>query len=402
MLYVGTETGLYVSCDDGASWHSLQANLPIVPVYDLLIKDDDLIAATHGRSFWILDDLTQLRQLTDDLADQPLRLFKPRNTYRTAASFRAQKPAPGKNYQRGVGGYVAYTETKDPYGDTVLHFLDSGTNPPDGVIVTYYLQEKPAGEVTLSFLDANGSLIKTFSSAPPQPGASGKVEQRAPAEAGMNRFIWHLRYPDAHLVPGDKLLEDKVAGPLAPPGTYQVRLTVAATSQTQTFALVKDPRVSASQADFEAQFALLLAVRDNVSALHDSINTLRSIRQQVDEWVQRAANHASATAVAQAAVAVQEKLAAIEDDLIQVHYKGARDRLDLPAKLNAKLAELTSVVAAGDFAPPQQVYDVFYDVTGKVSVRLEHLEEVIDKDVAAFEHLLRELEIPAIVPRPAP
>ena len=402
LLYVGTETGTYVSGDDGASWHSLQANLPPVPVYDLLVKDDDLIAATHGRSFWILDDLTQLRQLADDLLEQPFRLCKPRDTYRPATSFRVQKPAPGKSYQRGVGGYVAYTQTQDPYGDVVLHFLDSGANPPDGVIVTYYLQDKPAGEVTLSFLDAQGGLIKTFSSTAPAPGLSGKVEQRVPAEAGMNRFIWHMRYADARLVPGDKLLEDKVGGPLAPPGTYQVRLAVNGEGQTQTFALVKDPRVTASQVDFEAQFQFLLAIRDKLSVLHDSINKLRSIRQQVDEWVQRATGHAAAEAVARAAGALREKLSAIEDEVIQVRYKGARDRLDLPVKLNAKLAELTSVVAAADFAPPQQTYDVFHEISGKIDLQLQRLDEVIDQDVTGFEHLLRELQIPAIVPRAVP
>src|SRR4029453_14807444 len=254
------------------------------------------------------------------------------------------------------GGYVAYTQMQDPYGGTVLHFLDSGTNPPDGVIVTYYSQDKPPGEVTLSFLDAQGGLIKTFSSTAPESGSSGKGEQRVPAEAGMNRFIWHMRYPDARLVPGDKLLEDKVGGPLAPPGTYQVHLAVNGEVQTQTFALVKDPRVTASQADFEAQFQCLIAIRDKLSALHDSINKLRSIRQQVDEWVQRATGHAAAEAVARAAGGLQEKLSAIEERVSPVRYKGPRARLYLPVKPNAKLGDPPSVEAAADFAPPQQTY----------------------------------------------
>ena len=218
----------------------------------------------------------------------------------------------------------------------------------------------------------------------------------------MNRFIWHMRYPDARLVPGDKLLEDKVGGPLAPPGTYQVRLTVDGELQTQTLALVKDPRVAASQADFDAQFQLLIAIRDRLSTLHDSINKLRSIRQQVDEWVQRAAGHTAAEAVAKAAGALQEKLSAIEDEVIQTRYKGARDRLDLPVKLNAKLAELTSVVAAADFAPPKQTYEVFREVTGRIDGQLQRLDDVIAQDVTGFENLLRELQIPAIVPRTGP
>jgi photosystem II stability/assembly factor-like uncharacterized protein len=400
LLYVGTETGVYVSFDDGGAWQPLQANLPCVPVYDLLIKDDDLIAATHGRSFWILDDLTQVRQIADGVTGRPFHLLKPRDTYRPASAFRNQKPAPGKNYQRGVGGYVAYTETKGAYGDTVLNFLDAGANPPEGVIVTYYLQEKPAGDITLSFLDAQGQLIKAYSSsikASDNATANKTPELRAPAEAGMNRFIWPMRYPEARLMPGDKLLTDKVVGPLAPPGTYQVRLDVNGTTQTQTFALRKDPRVAASQADFDAQFALLLQIRDKLSTTHDAVNTLRRIRQQVDEWTQRAAGHSGADAVSHAAQTVKDKLATVEDALIQVNYRGARDRLNLPAKLNAKLAELPSVVAAADFAPPQQAYEVFNHLTEHIDQQLQQLQEIIAKDVAAFQGLLDTHKIPAIV-----
>jgi photosystem II stability/assembly factor-like uncharacterized protein len=399
LLYVGTETGVYVSFDDGAAWQSLQANLPCVPVYDLLLKNDDLIAATHGRSFWILDDLTQVRQIADGVAGRPVCLLKPRDTYRPASAFRNQKPISGKNYQRGVGGYVAYTETKGAYGDTVLNFLDAGANPPEGVIVTYYLREKPSSDITLSFLDAQGQLIKAYSSKASDNATANKTpELRAPAEAGMNRFIWPMRYPEARLVPGDKLLTDKVVGPLAPPGPYQVRLDVNGTTQTQTFALLKDPRVAAGQADFDAQFALLLQIRDKLSTTHDAVNTLRRIRQQVDEWTQRAAGHSGADAVSQAAQTVKDKLATVEDALIQVNYRGARDRLNLPAKLNAKLAELPSVVAAADFAPPQQVYEVFNHLTEHIDQQLQQLQEIIDKDVAAFQRLLDTHKIPAIVP----
>jgi photosystem II stability/assembly factor-like uncharacterized protein len=399
LLYVGTETGVYVSFDDGASWQSLQANLPTVPVYDLVVKDDDLIAATHGRSFWVLDDLTQLRQMSDELMTRPFTLFKPCDTYRLANPFRMQKQTPGKNYQRGVGGYVAYTETTGAYGERILNVLDGGQNPPDGVIVTYYFKEKPQGEITLSFLDTKGEVVKTFSS---KNGSAGQAtEVRAPAEAGLNRFVWNMRYADARLVPGDKLLEEKKAGPLASPGTYQVRLEVAGNAQTQTFALLKDPRVAASQADFDAQFALLIKIRDQLSETHDAVNKLRSIRQQVDEWVKRATNHSAAATVSSAANSLKEKLAAIEDELIQVNYRGARDRLNLPAKLNAKLAELSSVVAAADGAPPQQVHEVFHEVTGRIGKELQRLDEVISNDVSEFANLIQELKLPVIVSSPS-
>jgi hypothetical protein len=184
---------------------------------------------------------------------------------------------------------------------------------------------------------------------------------------------------------------------LAPPGTYQVRLEVAGNAQTQTFALLKDPRVAASQADFDAQFALLLKIRDQLSETHDAINKLRSIRQQVDEWTKRAAHHSAADTVASTASSLKEKLTAIEDELIQVNYRGARDRLNLPAKLNAKLAELASVVAAADSAPPQQVYDVFHEVTRKIGGQLHRLDEVIEHDVAEFANLIQGLKLPAIM-----
>jgi hypothetical protein len=218
----------------------------------------------------------------------------------------------------------------------------------------------------------------------------------------MNRFIWPMRYPDAHKVPGDKMMEDRGKGPMAPPGAYQVRLEVGGDSQTQAFNLVRDPRVTASQADFYAQFTLLMQIRDKLSDTHDCVNQLRSIRQQVEEWVKRAAGHTSAAAVSQAAEALLEKLSAIENVLIQVDSKGARDRLNLPVTLNAKLSELTSVVAAGDFAPPQQAYEVFHDISRRIDQPLKQFEAVIDEDVSVFQHLIQELGIPAIVPRTSP
>ena len=400
LLYAGTETTAYISFDDGQSWKPMQANLPKVPVYDLIVKDDDLVAATHGRSFWIMDDLTQVRQLAGELAAPQFTLLRPRDTYRTAAPFRVQKPTPGKSYTRGVGGYIAYTETTDPYGDLKLDFLDGGKNPPHGVIVNYYLKEKPEAEVTLSFFDSHGEEIRTYSSKEPESkDLIQPPEQRVPAEVGMNRFIWHMRYPDARKVPGDKTMDDEGFGPTAPPGRYQARLNVGDDSQAESFLLVKDPRVTATQKDFEAQFDLLVRIRDRLSETHDSIIKLRSVRLQVNEWIERAKDHASGEAVATSGKTIKDRLKAAEDELIQVAHTGARDRLNLPARLNAKLAEITAVVAAADFAPPTQALAVFADISAKIQPHLDRVEEIIDKDVSAFENLVRELEIPAIVPR---
>ena len=394
LLYAGTETGAYVSFDQGDSWQTLQANLPVVPVYDLAVKDDNLVAATHGRAFWILDDLTLLRQLSPTLADQSFRLLQPRDTYRVRSPFRDRKPTAGKSYRAGLGADVTYSESLGMHGEVVRKMWDAGENPPDGVMVHYYLKEAPE-DVTITILDEEGEPVRSFSSNAPEAG-DDNPEPRAPKEPGMNRFVWNMRYPAATRVPEDKTTEDSLVGPLAPPGPYQVRLQVGNELQTEAFRILKDPRVAASQEDLEAQFRFLLQIRDRLSETHDGINQLRRVRQQVDQWVSRAQGHSSEATVTDGAASVKEKLKEIEDQLIQSAYRGARDRLDMPTRLNRKLAELTAVAATADFAPPQQAYQVFDYLSGEIDLQLTALQSVIDEDVAQFANLVRDLDIPVI------
>ena len=403
LLYAGTETGVYLSTDDGSSWQPLQANLPSVPIYDLKVQDGDLVAATHGRSFWVLDGLTQIHQITDDLAMKPFHLLKPSTTHRLLSPGNPRKPSPGKHYQLGLGAYVTFTEVSGPDGETFRKFLDAGENPPHGVVVTYYLKEKPEGKITLSVLESNGGLIKTLSSLATGEEAKDDAEEpRLQTQPGMNRFIWNMRYPNARKVPGDKTTEEMTTGPTAPPGTYLISLAVGGQEQTQSLEIVKDPRISASQADLEGQFQLLIAIRDKLSETHDSINQLRSIRRQVEEWEQRSAGHTAAEAVSGQAGPLKEKLSAIEIELVQVYHKGARDRLHLPVKLNRKLAELISVVASADFAPTLQAYQVFGELSVQIDEQAKLLQDVLDQDVPQFIELVQELSIPAIVPSVAP
>ena len=282
-------------------------------------------------------------------------------------------------------------------------FLDAGENPPRGVNITYYLKDKPEEEVTLTVLDSEKQVIKTFTSAVPEDQSSdGNREPRLLAEAGVNRFVWDMRYPDARKVPGDKTTEEMTTGPVAPPGTYRLSLRVNGVEHTGEFQIVKDPRVAASQADFDSQFELHLRIRDKLSETHDTINKLRNIRRQVEEWEQRAASHSSADTVAGAAASLKEKLAAIEGELVQAGYKGARDRLNLPVQLNRKLAELVIVVASADFAPPKQAGEVFQDLSARIDTQISLLEDVVEQDVAQFVSLVEELGIPAIIPSALP
>ena len=401
LLFAGTETSLYVSFNAGDSWQKFKANLPVVPFYDLLIKDDDLIAATHGRSFWILDDLSQVRQLAVDLSGESVHLLKPGTKVRLGAPFGGRKPSGGKNYQLSLGAAVTYTESKNSSGETVRKFLDAGQNPPGGLRVNYYLAEAPDSEATLTFMDSEGNEIKTFSSAELE-NEDERRDGRVAAAAGLNHFDWNLRYPPANRVPGDKTTEDSIIGPLSPPGAYSVRLTVGDESQTQNFDLVKNPNVEATQEDFDAQFAMLLQLRDKVSETHDNINRLRSARTQVAEWAKRAEDSAAQEAVSASADALKQQFTDIESELIQTEYRGARDRLTLPIKLNAKLLGLVPVVAAADFRPPQQTYEVFAQYTEELDAQFQALQSVIDNELSEFENLLAELQIPTIVPRTTP
>ena len=397
MLYAGTETGVYLSFDDGQSWLSMRANLPVVPVYDMVIADGDLVAATHGRSFWILDDLSQLRQVSGALADADAHLIEPATKVRMAAPFRGRAGSRKKNYQLALGAAVGFVDVEGPSGEIERKFLDAGANPPAGVRVWYWLKSKPDDDVTLTFMDAEGAEIETFSSAESDRDDDSRA-RRIQAEAGMNRFDWNMRYPGPSKVPGDKTTEGSLRGPLAPPGTYQVRLTVGEQSHTQSFDMVKDPRVSATQEDFEAQFDLLIRIRDKLSETHDNINRLRSARAQVEEWAKRAKGSAAEEPVSSAAESIGAKLGEIESALIQTEYRGARDRLHLPIRWNAKLAGLVPVVAAADFKPPQQAYDVFAEFSETLDSHFASLHQALSQDLDEFQNLLAELEVPAIAP----
>lgn len=406
LLYAGTETGVYVSFDDGASWQSLQLNLPAVPIYDLVIKEEDLVVATHGRSFWILDDLTPLHQLTEQITRSSMHLFAPRTAYRFPPPIGSGRPeGPGKNYNVASGVPATFYDKQTPEGKTIRVFLDAGKNPPEGVIVTYYFQKKPEGEVTLTFLDATGQVIKRFSSreeANTQISPTAPKEPLVSAEAGMNRFVWNMRYPNARAVPGDKTTERSLTGPQALPGRYQVQLSAEGETLTESFEIRTDPRIQATQADLEAQFALLIQIRDKLSETHDAINQLRSIQQQVEEWMRRARGHAHAQTITDAGKTLLEKLAAVEEELIQKRATGALDTINFPTRLNAKLAALTSVVASADTAPTQQSYEVFQDLSARIDQQLERLRAIIETEVTGFMEVIRTANIPAIVPSSSP
>jgi hypothetical protein len=401
LLYVGTETGICFSLDHGRSWQRLQTNLPVVPVYDIKVKEGDLVAATHGRSFWILDDPTPLRQLSEDAARTPAHLFAPRPTCRLWQQWEAVTfDWPNKTYMPALGTAATFYQVKTSEGESIRKCLDGGENPPSGAIIYYLLKEAPAEPLVLRILDARGREIRAFSSAAGDEEKDGN-ERYAPAAPGLNRFVWDMHYPDAEKVPGDLSTEEATTGPLAAPGTYQVELKVGDRTWTQSFEIYKDPRVGASQEDLEAQFELWSRICAKIGETHRSINQLRRIERQLDEWTQRSGEmdgmaNSKGSAIRDAAKTLGEKLRAIEIELIQTEVESRQDFLRLPVRLNAKLVSLLGVLASADEAPTQQAYDVFDHLSEQIDAQIAQLQDLIEVDVAAFNELVSKAGVPPI------
>ena len=370
-LYAGTETGMYFSSNDGENWQSLQLNLPVVPITDLAIHKGmkDLVVATQGRSFWVLDDMTLLYQMPEAQRADTF-LFKPEDTYRT----------PG-------------------FGATLPPTATIGANPPNGAVVHYYLKEEPKQEITLEFLDSSGKLIRKFSEkvkkkgAPPTPPTPG--EPSLPMETGLNQFVWNFRLPNATGIPGLILWGGSLAGPRIVPGNYAVRMTVDGKAvSTENFAVKSDPRVPTTQAEFQEQYDFLLKTRDKISETHEAILEIRDLRNQLKDLSARLKpEHKD---LKDKASEVMKKLTEVEEVLMQTKIKSSQDALNYPIKLNNKLAGLASVVGASDHAPTSQSYDVYNDLVEKIDAQLAIFAKIKSEDVTAFNKMFSQKNLPII------
>ncbi len=400
LLYAGAEGGVYASLDDGESWTPLQINLPHVPIHDMLVKEGDLVVGTHGRAFWVLDDLTPLHEVPGRIHDTGAYLFKPRDAYRFLVEpnpYATPEPGPDKAYWLSLGMPATFYTGATPEGAPVRRYLDAGSNPPDGVVVTYYLGERPEGEIKLVFLDDRGNEVAAASSAPSDPG-----EIRLSTRQGANRYVWDMRYPGGLRLPDDRIEERPFQGPLAPPGEYRVRLEAGGETHAQTFRILRDPRVSASDADLHEQFRMLIEMRDKLTESQRDVLRSRSVRSQADEWVRRARGLPGYERLNEAADELKERLLAVEDELT--------DRSDRPwvtlrnrgslfvKKLNGRLADLIDTVAISYAAPPKQCYDVYALLSAEIDSRLARLNEIMDADLKGFRSVLDELDVPPIAP----
>jgi hypothetical protein len=314
----------------------------------------------------VLDDLTPLHQLSAEVARAGRHLFRPRDAWRV----------------RGGGGFGGR-----PVG--------VGQNPPNGAVVRFYLRAVPDSEVRLQFLDARDSLIRAFSTRPAVPGDS------LPVVAGMNRFVWNLRYPDASRFPGLIFWGGGTQGPVVPPGRYKARLTVGGWSETRELVVVKDPRVTATEADLQQQFELLLRIRDRVTAANDAVRRIREVREQVTASGARARRLPGdgGRTIRQAADSLTARLTAVEEAIYQTKNRSSQDPLNYPIRLNNKLAGLTSIVSSADARPTQQARRVFEELSAALQVELDRLQSVLATGIPAFNRLVKEQDVPAIIER---
>ena len=397
LLYVGTELGIHASFDDGASWQSLQCNLPVTPIYDFVVKDTDLVVATHGRSFWILDDLTPLHQMHDELLTAGRYLLKPRDAVRVPPHIAAAwggTPG-GKNYHVTTGQNATFYLDELETGHTRKRVLDAGTDLERGVRITYFLDEAAVGEARLTISDADGNRIETFSSLIPAE-KKDRDGLYITAVAGMNSFQWPMTYPD-----GVKMVETdfhkRPGGPLARPGAYSATLTVGDWSMSQSFELLKDPRISTSDADLAEQFDLLIQIRDKLSEIVTGVNTIRSLKRQLLDWAKRlSVSEVAASDAITATTVLSDRLAAVEGELVQVEFTSDGDTLNYREKVFEKLSSLPAVVGSADTRPTTQSYAVFDKHAAEADAQLSALAALVDGELAELNARLGELGVSII------
>jgi len=356
LLYAGTEYGMYLSFDDGASWSPFQLNLPEVPITDLQVRDNNLIVATQGRSFWVIDDLTPLHQLSEAVAGADLHLFQPKASYRMR--------------QGGRG-------SRDP--------LLEGENHPEGVILYFNVAAAPEGEpVTLEILETDGTLIKRFAS------DATEKDRKLEVSEGANRFVWDMRYPDALSFEGLILYSSNTKGPLAVPGRYRARLTMGDASVEQDFEILKDPRVTSSLADLQAQFDFLIKVRDKLSEAHQAVIDVRELRTDLAYLEAKLEGRSDVGELMEAIASLREEATVIENNIHETRNEAYQDPLNFGIKLNNRLAYLATHESAGDFRPTDQGEAYRREVSAQIDAEIADLEALLAERLPAINAMVEQ------------
>ena len=380
LLYAGTEFGIYFSLDGGRNWRPLQLNLPLTPITDLAVKEQNLVAATQGRGFWILDDLTVLHQSAPGIAEKDAHLYSPRAGYRLTAGGRSDEPG------------------------------NAGTNPQLGVVFNYALAGEPGTDTEISlqiFEDRSDEPIWTWTRKPELPDEDAAAGPDDPPDTrllttdkGLNRFVWDLRYPGMERF--DKLImwADMKEGPQAVPGEYRARLTVAGESQDVRFEVLPDPRSSSSPDDYAAQFRFVMEARDLLSRTHGEIRKVRRLRASLEGLQARlektGEGDADVSALLDEITALLETVTPIEEALYQTQNQSRQDPLNYPIRLNNKLTSLMRTAAVGDGRPTAAVLAVGQELSSAIESELVQLDVVWDENLPALNDRIQSMGIELI------
>jgi photosystem II stability/assembly factor-like uncharacterized protein len=386
LLYAGTEFGMYISFDDGKRWQSFQQELPLTPITDMVITQNDLVVATQGRSFWIMDDLTPLHSLNKSAAKAELHLFRPRAAYRFGG---------GISFGGGGGG------KNPPGGVMVRYLLDRDLNAEEGKTD----DEKEAEELTLEILDGEGKVLRKLSSTQEEPQAPnpwrrfiGDVggARKLPAKEGMNQYVWNLRLHDAELV-DDSVLWGLARGPIVPPGTYTARLTLGETVLTHTFDVRGDPRIHSIPADSQAQYELSRKIWSSLTESHTAWKQIMDIREQIEGLSNRLEEKEGYEDVAEAAEAVTGKLKPIEEAIHQLKAESSQDILNFTPMLDNQFLGLMGTVESADARPTDGSLQLYEELRAQLDDLLGRLDQVKNSELAAFNKLVGSKNVPAVV-----
>jgi photosystem II stability/assembly factor-like uncharacterized protein len=349
LLYAGTETGMYISFDDGAHWNAFQLNLPIVPITDLAIKDDNLIVATQGRSLYIIDDLSVLHQLKPSIKNATVQLFKPKDAYRTKG---------------GTPKEASKTE---------------GQNHPNGVVTHFYLKDLTEKDsIGITYTNMKGDTLASFKN------SSKDKDKKLEVKKGGNTHVWDTRGKGAEKLDGMILWSANLNGAKAVPGEYQVHLTVNGKTLDQSFGIIPDPRAEVSIADMQKQYDFVTEVNVTVDKAHQSIKKIRKINGQLDVFAKQYKDNPQTKELVEKAKAMKEKFGEVEKALYQTQNKSGQDPLNFPIRLTNKLGHLNSLVAIDDFPPTEQDLAVKQELTAKIDAQLNTFDALISKEIEAF------------------
>jgi len=361
LLYAGTENGLYISFDDGLNWESFQENLPIVPITDMTIKDDNLIVATQGRSFWILDDLHLIHQFIEK-KPWDLTLFKPADAYQMGGSSRIS--------------------------------MSAGTNHSGGVRVHYFVEKMPekTDTIALKFFNPDGKLIRSFSTHPVKK--EGKLE----LEEGTNLFVWDMHYPEADDFDGMLMWWGTLKGPKAPPGKYTVDMFKGSKRYgfSRKFNILMDPRSEGSPEDLQAKFEFLLDIRNKLDETHDAIRHMRLIKGQIQDMNKLIGDNDAFKDVIKEGNDLDSLMQNIIGQLYQTKLKSSQDMLNFPIMLNNKLAHLASLASMGNDRPTDQMYAVQTFLTDQIDLLLKEWKEILTVSIPRYNNIIREAKIDVI------